>query len=74
MFQVFILVCAIGVPPADCQTNSAIQTIRGPEAPNEVACGLFGQAFFAQVSQQKLREGEYLKITCTRTSIGKTVG
>jgi len=72
MFQVLILVCAIAVAPPDCQPGSAIETIRGPEAANEVACGFHGQAYFAQ--HHRLRDGEYLKVTCTRTSIGKTAG
>ncbi len=44
MFQVLVLVCSIGVAPMDCQTDTAIETIRGPEAANEIQCGLYGQA------------------------------
>jgi hypothetical protein len=72
MFQIMVLVCAINITPADCQTDTAIKTLRGPEAANEVQCGLYGQAHFAQLGQYRLTKGQYLKVMCTRTSIGKT--
>ena len=74
MFQVLALVCSVIITPADCQTDTAIKTIRGPEAGNEVECGLYGQAYFAEISPYALTEGEYLKVMCTRTSIDKTYG
>ena len=74
MFQVMVLVCAISITPAECQTNTAIKTLRGPEAANEVECGLYGQVYFAQMGQHRLTKGQYLKIMCTRTSIGKIAG
>ena len=74
MFQILALVCLIGMAPADCQTNTAIKTMRGPEAANEVQCGLYGQSYFAEMAQDELAEGEYLKLMCTRTTIGKTAG
>lgn len=74
MFQVLALVCAISTAPADCQTDTALKALRGPEAANEVECGLYGQAYFAEMGQYTLTNGQYLKIMCTRTSIGKTVG
>jgi hypothetical protein len=74
MFQILVLVCSISVAPPDCQTDTAIKTIQGPEAANEIQCGLYGQAYFAQVSQHQLGGDEYLKVMCTRTSIGKTAG
>jgi len=74
MFQILVLVCSVGVAPADCQTNTAIKVIRGPEAANELQCGLYGQAYFAEMGNHELVNGEYLKVMCTRTSIGKTAG
>ena len=74
MFQILALVCSVSIAPADCQTDTAIKTLSGPEAANEVQCGLYGQAYFAEKGQYALTEGEYLKVMCTRTSIGKTAG
>jgi hypothetical protein len=62
------------IAPPDCQTDTAMKTLRGPEAANEVQCGLYGQAYFAQMGQYTMTDGQYLKVMCTRTSIGKTAG
>jgi hypothetical protein len=74
MFQILALVCSIGMAPADCQTDTAIKTMLGPEAANEVQCGLYGQAYFAELGHYSLGKSEYLKVMCTRTSIGRTAG
>lgn len=75
MFKVLILVCSVSVSPADCQINTALDVITGPEASNEIQCGLFGQAFYAETAMGgQQRADEYLKVKCTRTTIGTTVG
>ena len=72
MFKVLILVCAAGMAPRDCQVNNALQVVQGPEARNEIACALQSQAYFAQTALGRdLRPGEYVKIRCRRTTIGK---
>lgn len=68
MFQIIILICAIGLTPADCQKETAIDVFRGPVASNEVMWGLHGQAFIAQTSLARHSSGEYVKIRCERTS------
>lgn len=74
MFKVLILVCSMNLSPADCQADTAVQIIDGPDAANEVQCGLYGQAYIAGAPGVGPRDGEYVKIRCTRTTIGKTVG
>ena len=69
MFKVLILVCSINLSPPDCQMDNAIDVINGPEAQNEMMCG-----FFADTALTGQRDDEYVKVKCTRTSIGKTVG
>lgn len=72
MFKVILLVCAAGIAPRDCQFNNAIDVISGPDAGNEIACGLQSQAYFAGTALgRSLREDEYLKIVCRRTGIGR---
>jgi len=74
MFQVLILLCAIELSPPYCQPHTALEVITGPEAQNEVMCGVYGQEFAAERSMSHpLRAGEYLKLVCTRTTIGPTV-
>jgi hypothetical protein len=75
MFKVLILICSLNVAPGDCQTNTAIDVISGPEAANQSLCGLYGQAYIADTALGIQRhDNEYVKVRCTRTSIGKTVG
>ena len=72
MFKVLILVCAAGMAPRDCQAHNALEVVQGPEARNEIACALQSQAYFAQTALgRNLRPGEYVKIRCRRTAIGK---
>lgn len=64
MFQILILICSIDVPPAECQIGTALDLIHGPRVPNEVMCGLHGQAYIAQTSLELPRPGEYIKVKC----------
>lgn len=70
MIKVLILVCAATLSRPDCQPETALIVIQGPDAPNEVACALQSQAYFAG-SGIELAEGEWLKIVCRRSGIGK---
>jgi hypothetical protein len=74
MFKVLILVCSINMAPSDCQRHNALDVISGPDAQNEIMCGLYGQAYVADTALVGRQNNEYVKVTCTRTSIGKTVG
>jgi hypothetical protein len=74
MFKVLILVCSINLSPSDCQLDNAIDVINGPAAQNEMMCGFYGQAYVADTSLTGQRNDEYVKVKCTRSSIGKTVG
>ena len=66
-FTILILVCAIGVSRTDCQPETAVATIRGPQVQNELMCGFFGQATLAGTAVAP-REGlEYMKIMCLRS-------
>jgi hypothetical protein len=74
MFKVLILVCSVALSPKECQADTAVAVIDGPEAPNEVMCGLNGQAYLANTALAERREDEYVKVTCSRSTIGRTVG
>ena len=74
MFKVLILVCSINLAPSECQLDNALDVINGPEAQNEMMCGFYGQAYVASTAIPGRGDGEYVKVKCTRTSIGKTVG
>jgi hypothetical protein len=76
MFSVLILICSTALTPPQCQRETALDVIQGPQVANEIQCGLHGQAFYAEtVMGGALREGEYLKLKCQRTTInGGNVG
>lgn len=73
MFKVLILVCSVSLAPADCQSNTALDVIVGPEAADEAACG-FNVYVAESTIGRRLRGDEYVKVSCTRTTIGKNVG
>src|SRR5215472_11091646 len=65
MFKVLILVCSMGIAPQDCARDNAVDVIVGPEAANELACGLSGKAYLAGTALVPA-DGNYVKIQCTR--------
>lgn len=74
MFEVLILVCSVALSPDECQADTAVAVIDGPASPNEVMCGLHGQAYLASTAIAPRHEDEYVKVTCSRSTIGRTVG
>jgi hypothetical protein len=64
-FVVYILLCAASTAPRDCDNHNAVDVTLGPEARNEIMCGLAAQEMFAQTAIRP-KDGEYLKITCVR--------
>ena len=76
MFKVILLVCASSLSRGDCQVETARAVLYGPDARNEIVCGLQSQAYLAATEiGRSLQTGEYLKISCRRTTIGaKRVG
>jgi hypothetical protein len=64
-FVVYILLRAASTAPGDCDTRNAIDVMPGPEAQNEIMCGLEAQEAFALTAISP-RDGEYVKISCLR--------
>jgi hypothetical protein len=64
-YVIYILLCAASTAPGDCDTRSAIDVVLGPEANNEIMCGLESQEMLAKTSLRP-RDGEYVKISCAR--------
>ena len=65
VFSVYILLCTASVSPSDCNKDNAVDIALGPEVSNEIMCGLEAQEMFARTAIRP-KDGEYLKITCTR--------
>ena len=71
MFKVLILVCSVNLAPADCQTDTALDAINGPESAKQSASGLYGQAYIADTALgTRLPDNEYVKVKCTRAASG----
>ena len=65
MLQIVILICASSLSPAECQTNTALDVIMGPQASNAMMCGLQGQAYVARTAIVGRSPNEYIKIRCS---------
>ncbi|MEM7043147.1 MAG: hypothetical protein AAF543_10090 [Pseudomonadota bacterium] len=75
MMKALILICAIGVPRADCSIDTALDIIQGPEVGSFGHCAFMGQAYIADTAIAGALDGEhYLKVVCTsREPVGPDV-
>jgi hypothetical protein len=70
MYQVLLLVCAVGLQRSECTIHTALDVIQGPEAPTLAACGLQSQAYLASTAiGREMGEDEYPKILCIDSGI-----
>ena len=67
-FVVFIYLCAASTAPAECDRHTAIDVALGPEASNELTCGLGAQEMMARTAIRP-KDGEYFKIACVRRKV-----
>jgi hypothetical protein len=66
MFQILILICALDISQANCQVDTALDVIRGPQVANELMCGFHGQAFLAATTLAPRSGREYTFIAWFR--------
>jgi hypothetical protein len=71
-FVIYILLCAASTARPDCDTRTAVDVVLGPEANNEIMCGLESEEMLAKTSIQP-RDGEYVKIFCARRRPPQTI-
>jgi hypothetical protein len=66
MMTTLLLICALGIPQAECSATTAEAVIQGPDAMGLIECGLHGQAYIAGGAIANYLDGaHYLKIACT---------
>lgn len=71
MWSVFIAVCLIGMPHKDCNQKTAVDWVAAPEPQMGLGgCLIHGEQYAA--NSRLVHEGEYVKIFCTMTSIGRS--
>ncbi|PSH62427.1 hypothetical protein CU103_18935 [Phyllobacterium sophorae] len=71
MLQVVILICSANLSQVDCQTNTALDVIIGPQVSNAMMCGLQGQAYVANTAIVGRSSNEYVKIRCSPSKAAK---
>lgn len=64
MLQMLILVCSVSVFPPDCNSETALDVISGPEAGSVMSCMLGSQVMLARTAQIGQRPQEYVKVRC----------
>ena len=66
MMKTLILICALGMPRAECSIDSAVSVVQGPDASHLAQCGFLGQAYLASTAMANYLDGEhYPKVLCT---------
>ena len=58
MFKMLILICPLHLAPADCQLETALDVIQGPQISSVFECGIASQVLVAQTAMR--RAGEYM--------------
>jgi hypothetical protein len=65
MLKMLILVCSTSVSPADCQLETALDIIYGPQVASIFECGTASQTLVARTSILRRADGEYMKVKCS---------
>ena len=67
LLKAILLICSTALPRAECQPETALHVIIGPEATTASLCGFQSLAYLATTTlAETLSEGTYLKIQCKR--------
>jgi hypothetical protein len=61
-YYMVILVCSVTLSHSDCQPNTAVDVVRGPQADNPVMCGAYAQMMMARTDL--VQANEYMKVLC----------
>lgn len=65
MMKTLILVCALATARPDCNPETAMAVVQGPDAGGLANCGFVGQAYLADTAIANYLDGDhYLKILC----------
>jgi hypothetical protein len=65
MLKMLILVCSSNLSPADCQLETALDIIHGPQVASVFECGMASQALAARTTILRRAQGEYMKVKCS---------
>jgi hypothetical protein len=71
MLKMLILVCSANLSPADCQMETALDIIHGPQVASVFECGMASQVMAAQTTILRRGQGEYMKVRCTPVKVAE---
>ena len=63
-YSIMILICSTTLSHSDCQANTALDVVRGPQVDNQVMCALNAQTMIARTNLIRASGSEYLKVIC----------
>jgi hypothetical protein len=66
-YSIVILICSTALSHSDCQPNTALDVMRGPEVDNPVMCALNAQTLLARTDLVQIGGTQYMKVVCTRS-------
>ncbi len=60
-----ILICSTVLSHSDCQPNTALDVVRGPQVDNPIMCSLNAQTMIARTDLVLADGSQYMKVACT---------
>jgi hypothetical protein len=71
MIKMMILICSANLSPADCQVETALDIIHGPQVASVFECGMASQVMAAQTSMLRNASSEYMKVRCSPVKVAE---
>ena len=72
MLKMLILVCSSSVSPPDCQLETALDVIHGPQVASVFECGMASQVLAAQSTILRNAPKEYIKVKCSPVKVAES--
>ena len=63
-YSIVILICSTVLSNADCQPESALDVVRGPQVDNVVMCSLNAQTMMSRTDLVRGGGSQYMKVVC----------
>ena len=64
-YSIMILICSTALSHSDCQPNTALDVVRGPQVDNAIMCSLNAQTMIARTDLVQGDGTQYMKVVCT---------
>jgi hypothetical protein len=63
-YSMVILICSTALSHSDCQPNTALDIVRGPQVDISVMCALNSQMMMARTDLVQAGGAQYMKVVC----------